>query len=258
MKTTQRLDKILSHLGYGTRSELRRLTKSGAIFVNGHKVKDSGIQVDPAHDQILVHNEQVIYREFIYLMMNKPQGVVSATEDNRDKTVVDLLDPAYQRFDLFPVGRLDKDTEGLLLLTNDGKLAHNLLSPRKHIPKTYFARVEWEVGESQRTIFEQGVSLDDGYVTMPAILNIVTRGNALENKPAEIELTIMEGKFHQVKRMFQAVGSRVVFLKRISMGPLQLDSDLPLGQVRELSAAELQILQQAHVSHGDDTNSEDV
>jgi 16S rRNA pseudouridine516 synthase len=243
MKTTQRLDKILAHMGFGTRSELRRLTKAGVIFVNGQKIKDSGIQVDPNIDQITVGGESVHYREFVYLMMNKPQGVVSATEDNRDRTVVDLLDKIYRPFEVFPVGRLDKDTEGLLLLTNNGKLAHNLLSPRKHVPKTYYAEVEWEVGESVSEAFKQGVTLDDGYVTMPAKLIVMEAGNASEHKPSVIELTILEGKFHQVKRMLQAVGQQVVYLKRISMGPLQLDPALALGAVRELTEAELKSLQ---------------
>jgi 16S rRNA pseudouridine516 synthase len=243
MKTTQRLDKILAQMGYGTRSELRRLIKAGVIFVNGQKVKDSGIQIDPSKDQINVNGESVHYREFVYLMMNKPQGVVSATEDYRDRTVVDILDPIYKPFEVFPVGRLDKDTEGLLLLTNDGKLAHNLLSPRKHVPKTYMAKVEWEVGEPVIEAFKTGVTLDDGYVTMPAKLVVIEAGNASERKPSVIELTIMEGKFHQVKRMFQAVGQQVVYLRRISMGPLQLDPALTLGTVRELTEKELKLLQ---------------
>ncbi|MDQ0897275.1 MULTISPECIES: pseudouridine synthase [unclassified Paenibacillus] len=245
MKQTQRLDKILAHVGIGTRSELKRLAKEGAIFVNGVKVKDSGMQVNPDTDIITVNGEPVMYREFVYLMMNKPQGVVSATEDNRDRTVVDLLDKAYAPFEVFPVGRLDKDTEGFLLLTNDGKLAHNLLSPRKHVPKTYFAKVEWEVSESDREAFSQGVTLDDGYETLPGILKILKTGKESEDEPSEIELTIMEGKFHQVKRMFQAVGKKVVYLKRISMGPLALDPSLELGQARELSKDELLALQNA-------------
>ncbi|MCY9664150.1 rRNA pseudouridine synthase [Paenibacillus alginolyticus] len=245
MKQTQRLDKILAHVGIGTRSELKRLAKEGVIFVNGVKVKDSGMQVNPDTDIITVNGEPVLYREFVYLMMNKPQGVVSATEDNRDRTVVDLLDKAYAPFEVFPVGRLDKDTEGFLLLTNDGKLAHNLLSPRKHVPKTYFAKVEWEVSESDREAFSQGVTLDDGYETLPGILKILKTGKESENELSEIELTIMEGKFHQVKRMFQAVGKKVVYLKRISMGPLELDPSLALGQVRELSKDELFALQNA-------------
>lgn len=246
MKQTQRLDKILAHVGIGTRSELKRLAKEGAIYVNGVKVKDSGMQVNPSADHITVNGEVVSYREFVYLMMNKPQGVVSATEDNRDRTVVELLDEAYAPFEVFPVGRLDKDTEGFLLLTNDGKLAHNLLSPRKHVPKTYFAKVEWEVTEADREAFAQGVTLDDGYETLPGILKILTTGSELQGIPSEIELTIMEGKFHQVKRMFQAVGKQVVFLKRMSMGPLLLDPALALGEVRELREEELLALRNAH------------
>ncbi|CAN7645154.1 pseudouridine synthase [Paenibacillus sp. LjRoot153] len=246
MKQTQRLDKILAHVGVGTRSELKRLAKEGAIYVNGVKVKDSGMQVNPDKDTITVNGEVVTYREFVYLMMNKPQGVVSATEDNRDRTVVDLLDEEYAPFEVFPVGRLDKDTEGFLLLTNDGKLAHNLLSPRKHVPKTYYAKVEWEVNDADREAFSQGVTLDDGYETLPGDLKILQTGNEAAGIPSEIELTIMEGKFHQVKRMFQAVGKQVVFLKRISMGPLVLDPDLALGQVRELSVEELSSLRNAN------------
>ncbi|UJF31572.1 pseudouridine synthase [Paenibacillus hexagrammi] len=246
MKQTQRLDKILSHMGIGTRSELKRLAKSGAIYVNGSKVKDSGMQVNPLQDEITVNGEPVTYKEFIYVMMNKPQGVVSATEDNRDRTVVDLLDDEYAAFDVFPVGRLDKDTEGLLLLTNDGKLAHNLLSPRKHVPKTYFAKVEWGVGQADIDAFAQGVTLDDGYETLPGELRILRQGSEAAGEPSEIELTIMEGKFHQVKRMFQAVGKTVVYLKRISMGPLLLDGNLRLGQSRELTEEELQALRSVH------------
>lgn len=246
MKQTQRLDKILAHVGIGSRSELKRLAKEGAIYVNGAKVKDSGMQVNPDKDIIQVNGETVSYREFVYLMMNKPQGVVSATEDNRDRTVVDLLDAAYAPFEVFPVGRLDKDTEGFLLLTNDGKLSHNLLSPRKHVPKTYFAKVEWEVTEEDIEAFSQGVTLDDGYETLPGILKILSVGNEVSGVLSEIELTIMEGKFHQVKRMFQAVGKKVAYLKRISMGPLALDPSLALGEVRELTGEELSALKNSH------------
>ncbi|MNI16275.1 Ribosomal large subunit pseudouridine synthase B [compost metagenome] len=246
MKQTQRLDKILAHMGYGSRSELKVLTKAGAIMVNSIKVKDSGLQVNPNLDKITVHGQEVIYREFVYLMLNKPQGVISATEDKYDRTVIDLLDEAYTPFEVFPVGRLDKDTEGLLLLTNDGKLAHNLLSPRKHVNKTYYAKVEWEVGEEDRLAFEQGVTFDDGYLTMPAQLRILNNGSEMLERTSEIELTIMEGKFHQVKRMFQAVGKKVVYLKRISMGPLVLDEQLALGEMRELTDDELDSLKKAH------------
>lgn len=244
MTAKLRLDKLLSHSGFGTRSEIKLLVKRGAVQVNERTVKDSGLQVQPEIDRIAVDGELVLYREFVYLMLNKPQGVISATEDVRDRTVLDLLDKEYAHFELFPVGRLDKDTEGLLLLTNDGKLAHNLLSPRKHVPKTYYAEVEGLVNDEDREAFRQGVELDDGYRTMPAqlrILETVRQGDTLPM--SRIELTIMEGKFHQVKRMFQAVGKRVVFLKRLSMGPLTLDDSLAPGSYRELSAEELQLLQ---------------
>lgn len=242
MGKKQRLDKILAHMGYGTRSEIRRIVKQGAVKVGDVSVKDSGLQVDPELDMILVDGERVVYREFVYLMLNKPQGVVSATEDNRDRTVLDLLADEYGHFEPFPVGRLDKDTEGLLLLTNDGKLAHNLLSPRKHVPKTYFAEVEGAVGAADIAAFEEGVVLDDGYRTMPAKLVILKEGDPMSRTVAKIELTIMEGKFHQVKRMFQAVGKKVVYLKRISMGPLLLDEHLAEGQYRELTEDELELL----------------
>lgn len=251
MKSTLRLDKLLAHTGFGTRSEIKQLVKKGAVHVNDRPVKDSGAQVNPELDRIKVNGQEVYYREFIYLMLNKPQGVVSATEDNRDRTVVDLLDASHAHFEPFPVGRLDKDTEGLLLLTNDGKLAHNLLSPRKHVPKTYFAEVEGAVTEEDAQAFRAGVTLDDGYVTMPAQLNILHTGDPANGRVSKIELTIMEGKFHQVKRMFQAVGKRVVFLKRISMGPLLLDEYLSPGEYRELTATELLQLQQAHAGGSD-------
>lgn len=247
MKTTLRLDKLLAHTGFGTRSEIKQLVKRGLVSVNEKPVKDSGVQVDPQRDRVTVEGEAVLYREFVYLMLHKPQGVVSATEDTRDRTVLDLLDEQYAHFDLFPVGRLDKDTEGLLLLTNDGKLAHNLLSPRKHVPKTYYAKVEGKVGQADVEAFQNGVTLDDGYVTMPAKLVLPDSGCPSDDGLSHIELTIMEGKFHQVKRMFQSVGKKVVYLKRISMGPLVLDPNLPLGQSRELTAAELEQLR----AHGE-------
>ncbi|NJJ40388.1 pseudouridine synthase [Paenibacillus apii] len=238
---TQRLDKVLSHIGFGSRSELRKLAKQGLITVNGAVVKDSGAHVDPYADKIEVAGEAVHYREHIYLMMNKPPGVLSATEDKRDRTVLDLLEERYAVFEPFPVGRLDKDTVGLLLLTNDGKLAHELLSPRKHVPKTYEAVVEGEVGPEDVAAFAEGVELDDGYVTLPAQLVILGRERG-KQVISRISLTITEGKFHQVKRMFQAVGKKVVFLKRVSMGNLALDESLPEGACRELTEAELTLL----------------
>ena len=237
-KKTQRLDKVLSHMGYGTRSELKRYIRLGMVEVNGVTVKDGGMQVDPYDDEITVGGERVRFREYVYLMLNKPKGVVSATEDARDRTVIDLLADEYRHFAPFPVGRLDKDTEGLLLLTNDGKLAHRLLSPRKHVPKTYVAEVEGDVDEQDRRMFAEGVTLDDGYVTMPAKLDILDRDVRDGRIISRVELTIVEGKFHQVKRMFKAVGKRVVSLRRTAMGPLKLDETLAPGEYRELSEQE--------------------
>lgn len=232
-----RLDKLLSNTGYGSRKEVRQLLKKGMIRVNGTVEKDPALHVDPESDAVSLLGEEVVYREFIYLMLHKPPGVVSATEDTRDRTVVDLLGSEERFFEPFPVGRLDKDTEGLLLLTNDGKLAHNLLSPKKEVPKTYFARVAGVVTEEDQLAFAEGVTLDDGYETKPGALEIV---HAAET--SEIELTITEGKFHQVKRMFEAVGKKVVYLKRLSMGPLTLDENLPIGEYRELAPEELAAL----------------
>ncbi|WP_075620109.1 pseudouridine synthase [Paenisporosarcina indica] len=234
-----RLDKLLSNMGYGSRKEIKILLKSKAVEVNGDFAKDVSMHVDTEKDRIIVFGEQVIYTEFIYLMMNKPPGVISATEDKKDKTVVDLLDPLAQHFKPFPVGRLDKDTEGLLILTNDGHLTHQLLSPKKHVPKLYFAVIEGRVTEEDVKKFKEGVTLEDGYFTKPGELSILKSGEM-----SEIELTIMEGKFHQVKRMFEAVGKKVTYLKRMSMGSLQLDETLELGDYRPLTEEELNALQQ--------------
>ena len=239
-----RLDKLLGHMGCGSRSEIKKWAKIGLIQVNGRVIKDSGLQVDPDADEVLLDGEQIRYREFVYIMLNKPQGVISATEDIRERTVIDLLPEELRHFEPFPVGRLDKDTEGLLLLTNDGKLAHELLSPKKHVPKTYVATVRGRVDSKDGEAFQQGVELDDGYVTKPA--HLVIRGHEEQSDGTVhsfIELTITEGKFHQVKRMFESVGKQVIYLKRIRMGELELDSALKLGQWRECTEEELTLLQ---------------
>jgi 16S rRNA pseudouridine516 synthase len=242
MAKKMRLDKLLSHTGYGTRSEIKKLVKQGIVTVSGKVVKDSGLLVDPELDEVAYDGERVMYREVIYLMMNKPPGVISATEDKREQTVIDLLEPEDQIMEPFPVGRLDKDTVGLLLLTNDGQLAHELLSPRKHVPKTYEAVVQGDVGEKDQEQFKTGVILDDGYVTMPSDLKILKKDHDEGGVTSVISLTIMEGKFHQVKRMFESVGKKVVYLKRVSMGPLELDTDLEEGTYRELTDEELALL----------------
>jgi 16S rRNA pseudouridine516 synthase len=192
------------------------------------------MHVNPYQNEVMVNGQKVEYREFVYLMMNKPAGVVSATWDNKFKTVVDLVPEAYRHFDVFPVGRLDRDTEGLLLLTNDGQLAHDLLSPKKHVPKTYYAKVDGKVSQTDVEVFKKGVGLDDGYETLPAQLVILK-----SEEQSEIELTIVEGKFHQVKRMFEAVGKKVTYLQRITMGAVDLDRGLELGACRELTHREL-------------------
>jgi 16S rRNA pseudouridine516 synthase len=228
---------MLANLGYGSRKEVKQLLKSGSVKVDDVVVKDAKQHVDPEKQTVTLNGEVIEYREFIYLMMNKPQGVLSATEDNNTETVIDLLELEDQVYEPFPVGRLDKDTEGLLLITNDGQLAHRLLTPKKHVPKTYFAVIEGEVTEADITAFAHGVTLDDGYETKPGELKILKSGIR-----SDIELTITEGKFHQVKRMFEAVGKRVVYLQRISMGPLALDETLELGEYRELTDEEIELL----------------
>lgn len=232
-----RIDKFLANSGFGSRKEVKKLLKTGAVKINDEVVKDSQTQLTPEVDGVTVHGEIVEYKEYIYLMMNKPSGAISATEDNHETTVIDLLELDDQRFEPFPVGRLDKDTVGLLILTNDGKLAHRLLSPKKHVPKTYYAKIEGVVTEDDIERFRSGVTLEDGYITKPAELVILSSGNE-----SEIELTITEGKFHQVKRMFIAVGKKVSFLMRIKMGPLLLDQTLKQGEYRDLTNEEIELL----------------
>lgn len=230
----ERLDKILSNMGIGSRKEVKALVKAGEVFADGVPVNDPGMQIDPNSCCITVCGQIVEYKKFIYLMLNKPAGFVSATEDKRMRTVAELVPPEFAHFEPFPVGRLDIDTEGLLVMTNDGQLAHKLLSPKHKVPKLYYARLNKDAEQADIDAFNKGVVLDDGYMTMPAHLEIVGRGEAL--------VTICEGKFHQVKRMFQTVGKEVIYLKRLSMGGLTLDQDLELGEIRELTEEELQIL----------------
>ncbi|KAB3530469.1 rRNA pseudouridine synthase [Alkaliphilus serpentinus] len=232
-----RLDKMLSHMGYGSRRDIKKLCKDGLVMVDGKAIKDSSIHIDLNNQRVWVGDEEVIYKEFVYLMLNKPPGVISATEDNHHKTVIDLLTAEHRSFNPFPVGRLDIDTEGLLLLTNDGQTAHKLLAPKKHVDKTYFARISGLIGDEAIEAFKEGVTLEDGYKTLPAELKIQSKG-----EESEIYVTIVEGKFHQVKRMFEAIGHKVTYLKRIRMGGLVLDEGLKLGEYRELSEDELQQL----------------
>ncbi|PFH91060.1 pseudouridine synthase [Bacillus sp. AFS088145] len=229
-----RIDKILANMGYGSRKEVKSLLKQGVVKVGDNIVKSPKEHVDIEQQVVTVNGEVVEYKEFVYLMMNKPPGVISATEDSEHETVIGLLEYEDIIFEPFPVGRLDKDTEGLLLITNDGHLAHQLLSPKKHVPKKYYATIEGVVTEADIKAFEKGVTLEDGYLTKPGYLTILKSG-----EESEIELVIMEGKFHQVKRMFEAVEKKVTYLKRLEMGPLKLDKDLELGEYRELTDEEI-------------------
>ncbi|MGL4741544.1 MAG: pseudouridine synthase [Sarcina sp.] len=234
----ERLDKILSNLGYGTRKEIKKVIKQGIVTVNGESVKDVNMKVNPYEDTIFVGSEEVVYRKFIYLLMNKPDGVISATFDNKDETVVDLLYPEHQVFEPFPVGRLDKDTVGLLLLTNDGELNHKLISPKYGVDKIYFAHINAEITDADIKAFANGITLDDGYKCREGKLEI------LENlgDMAKVHVTIHEGKFHQVKRMFEARGKKVTYLRRVKFGPLEIDESLAEGEYRELTQDELDLL----------------
>lgn len=234
----ERLDKILSNLGYGTRKEIKAIVKQGMVEVDNLVIKDSATKIDPNINRIKIAGETVIYRKYIYIMMNKPDGVVSATFDKHDQTVIDLLEPEHQAFNPFPVGRLDKDTVGLLLITNDGNLNHKLISPKKHIDKVYYAEINKKVTKEDVEAFEKGITLDDGYKCLPGILEIL---NA-DEECSKVKVTIHEGKFHQVKRMFESLGKSVVYLKRIEFGGLILDSDLDEGQYRELTHNETKSL----------------
>jgi 16S rRNA pseudouridine516 synthase len=227
-----RLDKFLKDTGFGSRKEVKVLIKQKRVSVNDIVISNEGISVDETTDIIKVDNTQVIYIKFVYIMLNKPQGVVSATIDNVHSTVIDLIND-YKYLDLFPVGRLDIDTEGLLLITNDGALSHNLLSPKKHVDKTYYLETNEVLTSDDINQIESGVLIDNE-LTLPAKLEIVNDNKYL--------LTIHEGKFHQVKRMISSVGKKVTFLKRIKFGPLELDKDLPLGSYRLLTNEEIEEL----------------
>ena len=232
-----RLDKYLCETGFGTRSQVKDLLKKGQVMVNGEVVKKPELKINETTDQILCQGKKASYQKNIYLMLHKPAGVVSATEDNREKTVLDLVRPEDRKNGLFPVGRLDKDTEDLLLLTDDGELAHRLLSPKKHVDKTYYAKIDGQVTEEHVKQFREGLDIGDEKKTLPAVLTILLSGPV-----SEIEVTIHEGRFHQIKRMFEAVGCKVTYLKRLSMGSLVLDETLPPEEYRPLTEAELEDL----------------
>lgn len=246
-----RLDKYLTELGVGTRSEVKKLIKAKQITVNGAIATKPEMKIEEQSDEVCLRGEKLLYKAYEYYLFHKPAGCVTATEDKMHKTVMDYLTETV-RNDLFPVGRLDIDTEGLLLITNDGALAHDLLSPSKHIAKTYYAKVLGHVTEEDVLLFAKGVDIGEDKPTKPAKLVILRTDGCAEDETvlpennvhehtiiSEIELTITEGKFHQVKRMFQAVGKEVIYLKRLSMGSLTLPADLACGEYRALTEEEL-------------------
>ncbi|WP_058764028.1 pseudouridine synthase [Exiguobacterium chiriqhucha] len=232
-----RIDKLLANMGYGSRKDVKILLKQGVVRVDDQPVKDAKRQVNLETERVTVQGEVVEYKPFVYLMMNKPVGVISATEDKVESTVVDLIDPSYAHYELFPVGRLDKDTTGLLLLTNDGAFNHALMSPRKHVDKVYVAEVDGEMTTDDVRHFAEGVELEDGYTTKPARLELISKSG----RRSTVRLTLSEGKYHQVKRMIAAVGKHVEQLERVQIGALELDPTLEPGAYRELSEEEVDL-----------------
>ena len=232
-----RLDKFLANSGIGTRKEVKDILKNKKISVNDAFVKDGKIQIDEEKDIVKYEDKIIHYKPFVYIMLNKPAGVISATEDNHHKTVIDLLNNEYRTYDVFPVGRLDIDTEGLLLLTNNGVLSHNLLSPKKHVDKKYYVKIANSLSDDDIKMLENGIKLEENFVTKKAKVEIIF--NNYEKNENLAYITISEGKFHQVKRMFKAVNNEVLYLKRVKIGNLSLDEKLKLGEYRELTEEEL-------------------
>lgn len=233
-----RLDKFLADCGFGTRKEVKELLRKKQVYVNDRLVVQPDYKVNPETDKVTAQGKQAGYEQYAYYMMNKPQGVVSATKDEKEKTVIQLIKEQKRR-DLFPVGRLDKDTEGLLLITNDGKLANNLLAPGKHVEKTYYAEIDGKVTEREIRMFFSGLDIGDEKKTAPAELKIL-----ISDEKSKVEICITEGRYHQIKRMFEAVGMQVLYLKRLSMGALSLDPELKPGNYRKLTGLEIALLKE--------------
>ncbi len=242
----QRLDKIIASTGRYSRREVKLLVREGRVLVDGRIAASAEDKCDPLTARIRVNGEEIGYRAHTYVMLHKPAGVLSATEDGRGETVLDLLAPEYRKIGLFPVGRLDKDTEGLLLLTDDGALAHDLLAPKRHVDKVYFARTDGALTVEDCAAFAAGITLGDGLECLPAKLEILESG-----AQSEALVTIHEGKFHQIKRMLASRGKPVVYLKRLSMGALVLDETLGKGEYRLLTAQEIENLRASgHFAQG--------
>lgn len=231
-----RLDKIIASQSTNGRKEAQKLIKSGAVRINGEVCKKIDFKIDVSTDKIEVNGQALRYREYVYIMMNKPAGVVSATEDKHDKTVIDILPEEFRRKGLFPAGRLDKDTEGLLIITDDGDFAHRMLSPKKHVDKKYIAKLDGEITEEMIKKFEDGIVFADGVCCLPARLE------RFDGDKMTAVVTICEGKFHQVKKMFAVCGVNVVHLQRISIGNLYLDSKLPIGCCKLLTNLDKELI----------------
>ncbi|MGN0327826.1 MAG: pseudouridine synthase [Lachnospira sp.] len=244
-----RLDKYLADMKFGTRSSVKELIKGKQITVNDIIITKPETKIDIERDIISVSGNVIGYSRYEYYMLNKPSGVVSATTDNHDKTVVELITDSSRK-DLFPVGRLDKDTEGLLLITNDGELSHQLLSPKKHVDKTYIAEVAGVISGQHVDMFKSGLKVDNEFTAKPAELNVLDYDKSTDI--SKVKITIYEGKFHQIKRMFEAIGSRVLYLKRISMGSLILDESLNPGEYRKLSSDEINNLKKEQINRNED------
>lgn len=234
---TMRLDKFLGITGCASRSEAKKIVRSGGVRVNGQVISSAEEKVDPECDVIVFCGKTVTYRKYTYILMNKPEGVVSATEDGRDRTVLDLLPAEMRKNDLFPCGRLDKNTLGLMLITDNGALAHRLLAPKTHVEKEYYFRAKFPITEEDARRFEAGVTLEDGYETKPAKIVLDQTGMAGT-------ITLIEGKYHQIKRMLEALNNKIVYLERIRFGTLTLDASMARGEWRYLTEGEISVLEQ--------------
>ena len=232
-----RLDKFLGITGMSSRSEAKKVIRSGGVRINGRVASSAEEKIDPERDEIVFCGKTVVYRKYTYILMNKPEGVVSATEDGRDKTVLDLLPADMRKTDLFPCGRLDKNTLGLVLITDNGALAHRLLAPKTHVEKEYYFRSKFPISEEEAKRFEGGLVLEDGYETKPAKICLEGQGDCGT-------ITLIEGKYHQIKRMLEALENKIIYLERIRFGNLTLDGTLARGEWRYLTEEEIAVLEQ--------------
>ena len=232
-----RIDKFLSNMGIATRTESSKAARQGGILVNGAAVKKADVHIDPEKDVVTYLGRRIEYRKYTYILMNKPDGVVSATEDGRDKTVIDLLPEELQKLNLFPCGRLDKHTLGLVMLTDDGDLAHRLLSPKHHVKKKYYFESKFPLTDDEISYLEKGATLEDGYITKPSEIEL------FEDKKSG-HITLVEGKYHQIKRMLESVNNKITYLERITFGPLVLDEKLARGEWRFLTENEIKGLEE--------------